>query len=321
MDENKIAKINYDKCINCGQCVYNCPFGAITDRSFIYQVANKLTRKEKPMYALIAPSIASQFDAGSIEQISHSLKELGFKDVIEVALGADIVVKEETLEFQEKIKSLDYFTTSCCPAFVQLVRKHHKESLPNMSTTVSPMVALGRLVKKLDKDAITVFIGPCIAKKEEAMRIEVKDAIDYVITFEELRSLFGAKDIDVTKMEKRPLDNASYYGRMFAVSGGVSTSIEEYISDQNLDVDFNPVCSNGAHECIKNLKLAKFGKLPNNFIEGMACVGGCIAGPGSVTHRKKDIGTIKKYAASAKEKSTEEALSVIDISEISFHNH
>ncbi len=319
MDDNKIAKINYDKCISCGQCAYNCPFGAITDRSFIYPVANTLTKQDKPMYALIAPSIASQFDKGSIEQITHALKQVGFKDVIEVALGADMVIKEETLEFKERQDELDFMTTSCCPAFVNLVEKNYKELLGNMSTTVSPMIAIGRLVKNMDKDAINVFIGPCMAKKEEAQRENLKDAIDYVLTFEELRSLLDARDIDVNNMPLSPLDNASFFGRMFAVSSGVSSSIESYIKDNNLDVDFKPVQANGATDCIKNLKLAKFKRLEGNFIEGMVCNGGCISGPGSITHRKKDANTIKKHAVEAKEKTTDDALAVINMNSLHLH--
>jgi [FeFe] hydrogenase (group B1/B3) len=319
MDEHKIATINYDKCISCGQCAYNCPFGAITDRSFIYPVANKLSKQEQPMYALIAPSIASQFDNGSIGQIAHALKKAGFTDVIEVALGADMVIKEETNEFIERKEDLDFMTTSCCPAFVNLVETQFSELLPNMSTTVSPMIALGRLVKNMHKDAVNVFIGPCMAKKEEAQRGNLKDAIDYVLTFEELRSLLDARDINVNDMPTSPLNNASYYGRMFAVNGGVSSSIKSYIEDNNLDIDFKPVAANGTAECIKNLKLAKFKRLNGNFMEGMVCSGGCISGPGSTTHRRKDAATIKNHASEAKEKTTDEALSVIRTNELHLH--
>lgn len=319
MDENKIATINYDKCINCGQCAYNCPFGAITDRSFISPVANKLAKQERPMYALIAPSIASQFDKGSIGQIVHALKHVGFTDVIEVALGADIVIKEEANEFIERQEDLEFMTTSCCPAFVKLVETKFPELTHNMSTTVSPMIALGRLVKNMHKDAITVFIGPCMAKKEEAQRENLKDAIDYVLTFEELRGLLDARDVNIDEMPIAPLNNASYHGRMFAVNGGVSSSIQAYIDDNNLNVNFKPVPANGAADCIKNLTVAKYKKLAGNFIEGMVCSGGCISGPGSTTHRKKDANTIKIHANEAIEKTTTEALTVISTNELHLH--
>jgi [FeFe] hydrogenase (group B1/B3) len=319
MDENKIASINYDKCIACGHCVYSCPFGAITDKSYIYEVAKKLSNQNNQMYALIAPSISSQFDQTTIGQITTALKSIGFTDVIEVALGADIIIKEETTEYISHMKDHSFMTTSCCPAFFNLVHKYYPSVADNMSTTISPMAALGKLVKHMHKDATTVFFGPCIGKKDEALKDHVKDYIDYVLTFEELRSLFGAKEIDVSSLEPSPLNNASYYGRMFAVSTGVSNSIKAYIDDNQVDVEFKPLALNGAKECITALKKAKFNKLDHTFLEGMVCEGGCIGGPGSLTHRKKDANEVKKFAKEAMEKSTKDALELIDISSLSFH--
>lgn len=318
MDDDKVATIDYEKCISCGSCAYNCPFGAITDISSITEVARELTLNNST-YALIAPSISSQFDNTTIGQVKRALKEIGFSDVIEVALGADMVIKKETQEFKEHIKENNYMTTSCCPGFYNLIETQFPEELPNVSTTVSPMIALGRYVKSLHTDSKTVFIGPCIAKKSEASRDNLKDAIDYVITFEELRALIGAKEININDLQVDPLDNASYHGRMFAISSGVSGSIREYIEQNNIEVDYNPIASDGAKECVKNIRLAKYGKLKHNFIEGMACSGGCIGGPGSLTHRKKDIQAIKKYASLAKEKNVEESLQVHDLKQINMH--
>lgn len=312
MDENKIAKIDYKKCISCGQCAYNCPFGAITDISDVKEVAYNLNHSEKHVYALIAPSISSQFDKVTIGQITHALKSIGFTDVIEVALGADMVIKHESTEFIHRMETDSYMTTSCCPAFVEIVDTKFTDQKKYVSTTVSPMVALGRLVKDLHPDAINVFIGPCMAKKGEARKEGLKDAIDQVITFEELRSLLGAKEINVKDMPIDPLDNASYFGRIFAVSKGVSGAIKNYIEQNNLDVDYKPVAANGAKECIKMLNLAKFNKLPGNFIEGMACEGGCIGGPGSITHTKKDATMVQKYANEALERTTNDSLQIIN---------
>lgn len=319
MDENSIAKINYDKCISCGHCVLSCPFGAITDRSFIYNVAEILSQPNNECYALIAPSISSQFDNTTIGQITTGLKQIGFKDVVEVALGADMVIKAETEEYQQRIQHHDFLTTSCCPAFVNIIEKEFPELKEKMSSTVSPMIALARLVKTISPKAKTVFIGPCIAKKDEANRPALKGDIDYVLTFEELRSLFGAKDISLDSLKTTPLDNASRQARLFAIQGGVSSAIKQYIDDQNIDTIYDPIVGNGALECIKLLKLGKFNKLTNSFIEGMACEGGCISGPGSITHRKKDMSQVKKYAYQAKEKTTQDALSVLNVDTIEMH--
>jgi [FeFe] hydrogenase (group B1/B3) len=315
MDENKIAKIDYEKCISCGQCAYNCPFGAITDVTHIKDIAEKLSQN-KNMYALIAPSISSQFDSVTIGQITHALKKMGFADVIEVALGADMVIQEETKELENHLEHNDYMTTSCCPSFVNLVEKKFPTETSNISSTISPMVALGRFIKQLHSEAINVFIGPCMAKKEEMRRDHVKNDIDYVLTFEELRSLLGAKEIDFNTAEVEPLNNASYYGRIFAINGGVSGSIKNYIDGEKLSIEYNAVVANGAKDCIKQMTLAKNKKLSGNFLEGMACTGGCISGPGSVTHRRKDAMSVKKYALDAKEKTTKDSLQIIDMESI-----
>lgn len=311
MDENKIATIDYEKCISCGKCAYNCPFGAITDITHIKEVAFNLS-KRKNMYALIAPSISSQFDYSSIGEITHALKSIGFTDVIEVALGADMTVKHESHEFINHLDNHKYMTTSCCSSFVNLVSSKFSTETKNVSETPSPMVMIGKLVKEFHSDATTVFIGPCMAKKEEAKIQDAKGAIDYVLTFEELRALLGAKEIDFKNMNTEPLNNGSYHGRLFPLSGGVSNAIKRYISDNNLEVNYQPVIANGAKECIKSLNFAKHGRLPGNFIEGMICEGGCISGPGAITHQKRDVGAVKKYALEAKEKTTNESLQVID---------
>lgn len=318
IDENKQAQIDYDKCISCGQCVFKCPFGAITDTSHIYDIAKTLTSSNNT-YALIAPAISSQFSESTIGQVTSALKSIGFKDVIEVALGADMVVNSETLEFRDKCSNNTFMTTSCCPAFYNLIHKNYPNLKNNISSTISPMVAIGKLVKQTDKFAKTVFIGPCISKKHEVLRNNVNDTIDYVMTFEELRALIGAKNIIVNECSEHPLNNASYYSRLFPISGGVSNAIISYITDNNIDIDIKPIIANGSKECIKYLKIANMNKLPGNFIEGMMCEGGCISGPGSISHQRKDLKAVKSYAEHAKEKSINDSLNVIDTHKINMH--
>lgn len=318
MDENKVATIDYDKCISCGACVYKCPFGAITDKSEIVEVIDALVNKKSNTYALIAPAISSQFTPAKIGQVVHAIKELGFKDVIEVALGADMIAKIESEEFIDTIEERNIMTTSCCPAFVELIYKHYPELKDKISSTVSPMIAIGRFIKKIHPTSKVVFFGPCTAKKMEAKKDDLKDAVDYVLSFEELQALIGAKDIDIDKCNEEPLNNASFFGRIFARSGGVTETMEKMI-EENSKIKFNPVKCEGITECKKNLKLMSVNRLNSNFLEGMACMNGCIGGPVSLTHIPKDRKEVDKYANLAMEKTIADSLEVLDITGIKFH--
>ncbi len=178
------------------------------------------------MYAIVAPAFASQFDYADLGQVIHGIKKLGFKDVVEVALGADLVVKHESGELIEAMENESFLTSSCCPGFVNYIEIKYPELLPHVSKTVSPMIATARLIKKVDTQASVVFIGPCIAKKTEK---DKKEGVDFVLTFEELAALIEARDIDLAKLEAHPLNNASYYGRRFAATGGLSNAVSAYL--------------------------------------------------------------------------------------------
>lgn len=320
MDENKKATINNDKCIQCGACVIQCPFGAIMDKSFIVDVINILNESkhndELHVYAAIAPAIASQFTYANIEQVVSGIKKLGFYDVVEVALGADMVSLHEAKEFSETVGEKKVVTTSCCPAFVNYIRKYYPQLANNISNTVSPMIAISRLIKHIDPYAKVVFIGPCIAKKAEAMEEELKRDIDYVLTFEEIAAMIDAAGIDLESCEEVPLNNASYYGRIFARSGGVTESVAHIIETKNIDIEFRPVYCDGLKECDKALKLAKVNRLEGNFIEGMACQGGCISGPASLHHAPKDKTEVDKYGKLALEENVDSSLRVFKIEDI-----
>lgn len=325
-NKEKRAVIDNNTCIECGACVYQCPFGAIQDKSEIVPVIRHLMTAQKPdapqVYAVVAPAIAAQFSYASIGQVVSGIKALGFKDVIEAALGADLVTLHEAKELAEHLAHASdnphaFMTSSCCPAFVNFIEKKHPQLVENISTTVSPMVATARLIKSIDPKAIVVFIGPCIAKKVEKNSAHAKDAVDYVLTFEELVALIDSKAIQLEHLPESPLDNASYFGRIFASIGGLSEAVMDMAQKMNLDIQVKAVPGDGIKACDKLLKLAKAKRLDANFIEGMACVGGCIKGPVTMHHGIKDKKAIEVYAKMALEPDALTAARVFDPSSIS----
>jgi [FeFe] hydrogenase (group B1/B3) len=304
MDENKRAVINREKCTECGSCAYHCPFGAIADRSDMVSVINELECIKKSggkIYAMIAPAISTQFNEPN-SKVINAIRKIGFTDVAEVSFGADMVSVHESFEFVENVLSGNKkaMISSCCPSFVAHVEKNYPELTEFISTTVSPMIALSQYIKEKESDAVTIFIGPCTSKKSEA--IENSDLIDYVLTFEELEALFGAYEIEISDCEDEILNQSSYYGRIFARTGGLSESIHEVLNEykDELDVnylnEFKPVVCDGIAECNKALKLLKIGKLDGNFIEGMACRGGCIGGAATLNHGINGKNDIDEYA-------------------------
>lgn len=324
MDELKRAVINRDKCTSCGNCVYHCPFGAIADRSEIAEIVKVLenSKKEngKKVYAMIAPAISSQFNE-KIEKVVGGIRELGFADVVEVALGADIVAVEEAKEFSERITAgtQTALLSSCCPAFVQHIKMNYPKLVPMISSLVSPMVAISRIIKKDNPEAVTVFIGPCIAKKREKFEEDIFGSVDFVITFEELEALVDAYEINIASCKETPLNNGSYFGRIFARSGGLSDALTRALLEQESTVKAEPVVCDGIAECDKALKMLAAGRLNGNFVEGMACSGGCIGGAASLTHGPKDKSLADKYAAEAMEKTIKDAVRIIDYVNIDLH--
>ncbi|NLL70237.1 MAG: 4Fe-4S binding protein [Epulopiscium sp.] len=318
--EDKKAEIDNDLCIQCGACVYQCPFGAIMDKSYIVDIIKLLKEaKENPnlrVYGVMAPAISSQFTYAKIGQVVSGIKKLGFHNVVEAALGADIIALHETQEFIDTIQERKVMTTSCCPAFVAYIEKNYPNLIHHISNSVSPMVAIGRLIKSTDPDAKVVFIGPCTAKKREAQEEDIKDAVDYVMTFEELQAMLDAMDIQVEECEEAPLDNASFYGRIFARSGGVTEAIQHIIEEKKLDLELKPISCDGLRECERALKMLKVGRLPGNFIEGMACVSGCIGGAASLSHGPKDKKEVDKYGKLAIEQNISDSLRIFDLEKI-----
>ena len=312
MGENKVAQIDNNKCISCGSCVYMCPFGAVVDKSYILDAIKFIRESENNtkyhVYAVVAPSISSQFRYAKLGQVITALKKLGFYNVIEAALGADMVSYSEAQELVEK----GFLTSSCCPAFVDYIKKNFPKMVEHISHNLSPMAAIGEYIKKTDPDCKIVFIGPCTAKKAEAQLERVRPFVDCVMTFEELQALIDSRDFDITQLEEDVLDNASYFGRIFARSGGLSDAVAQAIKELGLEhFELNALQCDGIEACRAALLKANAGKLPDNFIEGMACVGGCIGGAGCLTHGAKDKSEVDRYGMEAYEKTIGDALKML----------
>ena len=313
ISENNAAAIDNDKCTSCGACVYQCPFGAIMDKSYILNVIDMIKRSENntkyKVYTIVAPSISSQFTYAKLGQVIKGLKEIGFYTVIEAALGADMVALEEAKELAEK----GILTSSCCPAFVRYIKTAFPHLEQYISHNKSPMVVLAKYVKSIDPTAKVVFIGPCTAKKAEMGLEDSKPYVDAVLTFEELQALFDSRDMDLSSLEEGVLDNASYYGRIFARSGGLTDAAAQALKELDIDFEVKPVVCDGIEACrMALLKLGK-GVLDGNFIEGMACINGCIGGAGVLTHGEKNKAEVDKYGREAMEKTIGDAVSILGL--------
>lgn len=312
MDDHKTATIDNKKCISCGACVYQCPFGAIMDKSFIVDVIDLLKNsdhnKKYKVYAVVAPSIAGQFKFAKLGQVINAMKELGFYSVVEAALGADMVSSAEADELIEK----GFLTSSCCPSFVDYIKKQFPTMADKISHNLSPMTTIAKYIKKTDPDCKIVFIGPCTAKKMEIRRPEVAPYVDSVVTFEELQALIDSQDIDLDTLPSDELDNASYYGRIFARSGGLSEAVKQALVEKDrTDFDYRPIACDGIEACKTVLLKASKNVLPFNFIEGMACSGGCIGGAGCLTHGEKNKAEVDRYGKEALEKTIQDAIDAI----------
>ena len=283
-DEHGRATINQDKCVACGQCLVSCPFGAIVDKGQIFQVIQSILKGDK-VIAIVAPAFVGQFGKHSTPgKFVNAMKKLGFARVVEVAVGADLCTIEEAKDFLEKVpEEQNYMATSCCPAWHSMIYKLFPSETEKISMTLTPMVFTARLMKKEFPGCKVVFVGPCAAKKLEAIREDIRSDVDFVLTFEELQGMFQAKQINFEDMEELDvLNEGTAAGRGFAVSGGVAGAVEKIIRQTNPEAEVKTARAEGLRDCRKLMTLAKAGKYNGYLLEGMACPGGCVAGAGTL---------------------------------------
>ena len=268
-DEYGVEHIDESKCIYCGRCLNACPFGAIFEISQVFDILNNIW-DGKQVVAMVAPSILGQFKYPK-EKVYGAIKALGFHAIVEVAEGAMVTTSNEAAELKERLaEGQPFMTTSCCPSYIELAKKHIPEMVPFISTTGSPMYYTAQIIKEKYPDAKQVFIGPCIAKRKEAQN---NPDVDYVLTFEELGSLIS----DMETVEPYTVEYLSVKeAHGFAQTGGVSGAVKAFLGE---DVDAQLI-SGFDRKLVPLIKsYAKTKKAPARFLEMMACPEGCISGP------------------------------------------
>lgn len=303
-DEDGNVVILDRNCTDCGQCVDSCTKGTLVDQKEFIPLMELLENKETPVFAIVAPAISGQFGADvSMGQLRLALKHLGFYGMIEVALFADILSLKEALEFDIHVQNdRDFVLTSCCcPIWLSMVKKVFQDLVSHMSPSVSPMVACGRGIKRLHPGAKVVFIGPCIAKKAEAKEEDIRDAVDAVLTFKELKKIFEASEIDPAELREVSSEHSTTGGRLYARAGGVTESISDTLDRIRPDkpVKIKSIKAEGVKDCKTMLSAILNGDISANFYEGMGCVGGCVGGPKALIEKEEGKWRVEAYAQEA----------------------
>ncbi|HIZ18065.1 MAG TPA: 4Fe-4S dicluster domain-containing protein [Candidatus Olsenella stercoravium] len=300
-DEHGRAQIDYEKCVSCGQCLINCPFGAIADKSQIFQVIQAINCGDE-VIAEVAPAFVGQFGGkGNVDKLRQAFTMLGFSGMEEVAVGADLCTVQEAEDFMEEVpEKIPFMGTSCCPAWSVMAKTEFPEHAECISMALTPMTLTARLLRQQHPNAKIVFVGPCSAKKLEAMRKSVRSEVDFVLTFEEMAGMMKARGInEYTKLEgegSSDFEVASADGRGFAVAGGVASAVVNAIKVMDPEREVNVVNAEGLENCRKMMKDAVKGKYPGYLIEGMACPGGCVAGAGTLQSINKTAAAVRRYA-------------------------
>lgn len=323
--EGKVT-IHPESCVGCGVCVNACKLGHIKENREIYPVLKALEEGKHPVYALVAPAFIGQFgEEVTPGQLRNGFKALGFQGMVEVAVFADILTLKEALEFDHHVKKQGDFqlTSCCCPIWISMIRGIYKELAPHVPGAVSPMIAAGRVVKKLYPDAVTVFIGPCMAKKKEAREEDIKDAVDYVLTFQETGEIFEAADIKAAELSEDVKEHSSKAGRIYARTGGVSQAVRETVNQLNPGkaIKVEAEQADGVADCKKLIERVKNGETEANFFEGMGCKGGCVGGPKAVIPQEEGKAYVEEYGEQAEYQTPLENPFVRELLErLGFHN-
>ncbi|MCM1256948.1 MAG: 4Fe-4S dicluster domain-containing protein [Roseburia sp.] len=323
--EGKV-RIHPESCVGCGVCVDACRLGHIKENREIYPVLKALEEGKQPVYALVAPAFTGQFGREATPgRLRSALKALGFQGMVEVAVFADILTLKEALEFDRHVKKQGDFqlTSCCCPIWISMIRGIYKELAPHVPGAVSPMIAAGRVVKKLHPDAVTVFIGPCMAKKKEAREEDIKDAVDYVLTFQETGEIFEAADLKIGELAEEEKEHSSKAGRIYARTGGVSQAVKETVNqlDPEKSIKVQAKQADGVADCKKLIEQVKNGETEANFFEGMGCKGGCVGGPKAMIPADEGKQFVEDYGEMAEFKTPLENPFVRDLLErLGFHN-
>lgn len=310
--------IDSDLCMGCADCIKGCASEKFTASTDIIPALRAIRSSKGLVYAMIAPAFLGQFTEDVTPgKLRTALKKIGFDGMIEVALLADILTLKEALEFDKNINNeADYQLTSCCcPMWIAMIKKIYKELMPHVPGSVSPMVACGRVVKILHPDALTVFIGPCLAKKAEAREKDLVGAVDYVLTFQEIQNIFDAMGVDPTTMEESEKDHSSKAGRIYARAGGVSEAVEATLKaiDPDKKIHIRTKQADGVVACKQMINDLIAGKTDANFYEGMGCKGGCVGGPKSVTGVEHGTKTVNAYGEETPYKNPVENPYVIEL--------
>lgn len=298
---NNNKYIDYDMCLSCGECLNACDAGNYIEAVQLLPVAEILKSGQK-VIAAVAPAISGQFgDDVSLDMLRESFIKAGFTDMIEVAFAADMLSIKESVEFDKHVNNSDdlLITSCCCPIWVGMLRKVYSDLVKDVSPSVSPMIAMARVIKKLSPDTKVVFIGPCLAKKAEAKDKDLVGEVDYVLTFEELKTIFDLLHIDPSGMKGIPsVEYASRGGRLYARTGGVSEAIGDIVQELYPDKYkfFKAVQANGVVECKELLRKAQNKEIDATFIEGMGCIGGCVGGPKKLIDKEKGKEVVDKVA-------------------------